>query len=299
MSAHGKVYLYDSFFVSRNPVTVPKRLIHANGVVYPYVPNQWVHVKIMLGNRVIRSDNWRLRPSKNGRYGWFRVPFSSPGVGGITVEVTHKTNHAVRSFKVNRSLAALDTNVSFGSGGRFVQLIQQRLAALHFYIPQTGVYDSGTGWAVDAYHRLLRRGTSQNLDGVTISYLLNGWGEFKLRYPQNGAHAEGNLGLQLLALANGSHVDYILPISSGKPSTPTILGNFQVYSPGPRLPARRHVLLELLLQRVRDPRLRPRARLPRQPWLHAPADPGRDLRLQLAELRGLGRLVLLGVRAPA
>jgi hypothetical protein len=230
VSAHGKIYLYDSFFVSRNPVTVPGRRIHANGVIYPYVPNQWVHVKIMLGNRVIRSDNWRLRESKNGRYGWFKVPFSSPGAGGLTVEVSHRTNQALRAFKLGRSLAALDTSISFGSTGRFVQLIQQRLAALHFYIPQTGVYDSGTGWALDAYHRLLHWGTYQSVDGRTVSYLLNGWGEFKLRYPGNGRHAEGNLGLQLLALADGSHVQYIYPISSGKPSTPTILGNFQVYS---------------------------------------------------------------------
>jgi hypothetical protein len=101
---------------------------------------------------------------------------------------------------------------------------------VHVYIPQTGVYDSGTGWAIDAYHRLLRRGTSQTLDGRTTSFLLNGWGQFPLRFAGHGRHAEGNLGLQLLALADGSRVEAILPISSGKPSTPTILGNFRVYS---------------------------------------------------------------------
>src|SRR5205085_6645347 len=124
----------------------------------------------------------------------------------------------------------LDEPVSSGSSGRFVELIQQRLAALHLYIPQTGVYDGGTGLAIDAYHRLLHWGTYQTLDARTISFLLNGWGEFKIRCPNHGRHAEGNLGLQLLALADGSHVEAILPISSGKPSTPTILGDFRVYS---------------------------------------------------------------------
>ena len=114
-----------------------------------------------------------------------------------------------------------------------MQLIQQRLAALHFYIPQTGVYDSGTGWALDAYHRLLHRGTYQTLDGRTVSYLLDGFGKFPVRFAQNGRHAEGNLSLQLLALADGSQVVAIYPISSGKPSTPTILGNFRVYSKVP------------------------------------------------------------------
>jgi hypothetical protein len=114
-----------------------------------------------------------------------------------------------------------------------VQLIQQRLAQLHFYIPQSGVYDGGTGLAIDAYHRLLHWGHAQTLDPSTITWLLNGWGEFRLRFPHHGRHAEGNLGLQLLALANGSQVDRIYPISSGKPSTPTILGDFHVYSKVP------------------------------------------------------------------
>ncbi len=136
-----------------------------------------------------------------------------------------------------------------------MQLIQQRLAALHFYIPQSGVYDNGTGLAIDAYHRLLGWGVSQNLDGKTISFLLNGWGEFKVRYPSHGRHAEGNLGKQLLALIDGSKVQYIFPISSGKPSTPTVLGSFHVYRRVPGYLPGRDVLLELLHRRVRDPRL--------------------------------------------
>jgi lipoprotein-anchoring transpeptidase ErfK/SrfK len=111
-----------------------------------------------------------------------------------------------------------------------VDLIQQRLAALHFYIPQTGVYDEGTRLAIDAYHRLLRRGTSQNLDGLTVSYLLDGFGEFHVRFPHHSRHAEGNLSLQLLALIDGSTVRDIFPISSGKPSTPTIRGSYRIYS---------------------------------------------------------------------
>jgi|SRR5437588_423510 len=228
--AHPHLYLFDSFYVNRQPVTVPKRVVHVDGVVFPYVEGQWVRVRIFFGRHLLKSANWRLRPSRNGRFGRFSVPFSSPGAGGLTIEVSHRANREMRGFRVSRTVSALDENASFGSTGRFVQLIQQRLAALHFYIPQTGVYDSGTGWALDAYHRLLRRGTSQSLDGPTISYLLNGWGEFKLRFPRHGRHAEGNLGLQLLALADGSRVQAILPISSGKPSTPTILGDFQVYS---------------------------------------------------------------------
>ena len=151
----------------------------------------------------------------------------------MTVQVGHTAERRSRRLAPHRSFAALDPNASFGSRGLFVDLIQQRLAALHFYIPQTGVFDDGTGLALDAYHRLLHWGTYQTLDGRTISYLLDGFGQFKVRFPSNGRHAEGNLSLQLLALIDGSKVVAIYPISSGKPSTPTILGNFRVYSKVP------------------------------------------------------------------
>jgi lipoprotein-anchoring transpeptidase ErfK/SrfK len=100
-------------------------------------------------------------------------------------------------------------------------------------MPQSGVYDGFTGLALDAYHRLLGRGTSQSLDPGIVSALLAGVGAFRLRDGRGGRHAEANLGLQLLALANGSQVDRIYPISSGKPSTPTVIGHFAVYSKVP------------------------------------------------------------------
>ena len=224
------LYLPDAFFVSGHAVTVPGRVIHVTGVVTPWVPSQTVKVRVLLSSRVIKSAMLLLRPSAGGRSGKFSEAFSSPGVGQLTVIAGHSRNAEMLAFRAVRGVSALDEHVGFGSTGRFVRLIQQRLAALHFYIPQTGVYDSGTGLAIDAYHRLLRHGTAQTLDGLTISFLLDGFGAFKVRYPSHGRHAEGNLSLQVLALTEGSRVQYLFPISSGKPSTPTILGDYRVYS---------------------------------------------------------------------
>jgi hypothetical protein len=221
--------LPDVFFVQHQAVTVPKRLIHVHGVVRPYVAGQVVNVRISLGSRTFKTDHLRVRPSPGGRYGQFTETFRAPGVGHVKVEVGHQRTSEMLSFLARRDLSTLDERVGFGATGRFVQLVQQRLAALHFYIPQTGVFDTGTGLALDAYHRLLRWGTYQTLDSRTVSYLLNGWGAFPVRYPSHGKHVEGNLGLQLIALIYGSKVFRIYPISSGKPSTPTILGNFRVY----------------------------------------------------------------------
>ncbi len=223
-------YLPDVFFVHHAAVTVPGRAFHVLGIVRPYVAGEWVTVETRLGSRVITSRRVLPAPSANRTFGHFRLQLASPSSGGLVVSVLHAASPQLGSFQARRGLVVLNERVGFGATGRFVQLVQQRLAALHFYIRQTGVYDQGTGWAIDAYHRLLRRGTSQRLDQRTVSSLLDGFGSFRVRFPHHGAHAEGDLSLQLLALVDGSRVAAIYPVSSGKPSTPTILGDYRVYS---------------------------------------------------------------------
>ncbi len=227
--ASARLYLPNFWVLARQAVTVPDRRIEVDGVVRPYVPGQWVTIHAFIGHRMIRHARLRIDPSPGATYGRFADAMSIPRAGQVVVRATHDPTGEQGGFEASRSFAALDENVGPGSTGRFVQLVQQRLAALHFYIPQSGVYDNGTQLAIDAYHRLLGWGTYKTLDGRTIAFLLNGWGQFKVRYPNHGRHAEANLSKQVLALIDGSKVDYIFPISSGKPSTPTVLGNFHVY----------------------------------------------------------------------
>jgi hypothetical protein len=223
------LYLPDAFFVSRQAVTVPNRVIHVGGVVRPYVPGQWVNVKVFQGSHRVKIDRLRIKPSSNGRYGTFTEKLSVPRAGNTSVTIAHKKDAQQVGFVSRRSFNVLEPSAGFGATGLFVQLMQQRLAALHFYIPQTGVYDGGMRLAVDAYHRLLRHGVSPSLDGATVSDLLNGVGQFHIRYPKHGRHAEGDLTRQVLALIDNGKVVALYPISSGKPSTPTVLGSFRVY----------------------------------------------------------------------
>jgi hypothetical protein len=224
-----RLYLFDAFFVSGRPVTVPNRVIHVTGIVRPYAPGQSVDVRAFLGSKRLKRDRLRIKPSANHAYGSFAERLIVPAAGHVDVEIAHHRDAQQVGFLSRRSFTVLSPSAGFGSTGPYVQLLQQQLAALHLYIPQTGVYDQGTGLAVDAYHRLLGRGFSQQLDATTATLLLDGAGRFKVRFPHNGKHAEGDLSRQLLALVNGPKVYRIYPISSGKPSTPTVLGNFHVY----------------------------------------------------------------------
>jgi hypothetical protein len=229
--ANGDVRLYvrDAFFVHGSAVTVPARALSVQGVVTPYVAGQWVTVRSYLGRRLVKSDRLRVKPSPNGHLGTFAERVTSPGTGILHVRVRHARSAQMGGFFKQRSVAVLGAGAGFGSRGAFVTLIQQQLNAVHVWVPVTGAYDEHTGLALDAYHRLLGWGFSQNLDGRTVSALLNGRGHFTVRYPHDGKHVEGSLGRQLLAEIYGSKVYRIYPVSSGKPSTPTVLGHFRVY----------------------------------------------------------------------
>jgi hypothetical protein len=227
------LHLKDAYFVHRGAVTVPGRALNVAGVITPYVPGQWVTVRSSVGNRTIKVDRLRIKPSRNGRLGLFTERVSSPVTGILHIRVRHAATAQMESFFNQRALAVLGTGASFGSRGPFVALIQQQLNAVHVWVPETGVYDQHTGLALDAYHRLLRRGFAQTLDGRTISALLDGRGVFTVRYPRDGKHIEGDLHNQLLAEIYGSKVYRIYPTSSGKPSTPTVLGHFRVYRQTP------------------------------------------------------------------
>ena len=228
VKANAKLYVNDTFTVNKSLVTVPGRVVEVQGYVRPYVAGQKVRVQSYLGRKLIKTDVLRVKPATGG-VGAFTETVKASSAGLVRVTVTHDRTHEMLGFLAERVFTVLNPQAGFGSRGPFVTLIQQRLNALRVYVPQSGVYDTYTGLALDAYHRLLGHGASQTLDGATVSELLAGVGTFHVRHPEDGTHVEGDLSRQLLAEINGSRVVWIYPISSGKPSTPTVLGRFRVY----------------------------------------------------------------------
>ena len=226
-----RLYLYDAFFVHRAAVAVPGRPLHVTAIVSPYVPGQTVALRAWLGRRRISSQRLRVRALPGGHAGRVLGTVVAHGAGVLHLQVIHARSRRMAGFAAHRALRELAVSTSDPG---YVSLVQQRLAARHVAVAQSGRWDLSTELAVDAYHRLLRRGTSTTLDGRTLSDLLDGHGSLAVRYPGDGRHAEGDLTRQLLALDDGGHVEAIYPISSGKPTTPTILGRYRIYrrSPG-------------------------------------------------------------------
>ena len=98
-------------------------------------------------------------------------------------------------------------------------------------MPQSGVFDDGTARAVIAFRKLNNLVRTDQANRIVFERLGAGLGAFKVRFPHQGAHFEGDLTHQVLAeVMAGGHVRRIYEMSSGKPSTPTVIGNFSIYS---------------------------------------------------------------------
>jgi hypothetical protein len=222
------------FRVGKAKVTVTGRRFIVTGTVKPYVPGQRVTVRAYRGKHLLGRHTLRVLGPRKGRFrfGHFTTHFSTGQPGSVAILAAHQRTKKQKGFSVRPfRFAVVKPYATFGSSGLFVRLIQSRLAKLHVYVWKTGVYDDNTGRAILAYRKLTGRYRTEYLDAGVVRGLLNGQGRFVVRYPGDGRHVEGDLTHQLLALINpGGQVYALIHMSSGKPSTPTVLGRFHVYS---------------------------------------------------------------------
>jgi hypothetical protein len=125
-------------------------------------------------------------------------------------------------------------SLSHGAHGPAVLLLQDELARLRYEVPVSGRFDEATGRAVLAFRKVAGLERVESANAGVFQRLRDGAGHFHVRYPGDGNHIEGDLSKQVLVeVGRHGRVRRIFTMSSGKPSTPTVLGRFRVYSKTP------------------------------------------------------------------
>jgi hypothetical protein len=214
--------------VGRDQVALRGDKLRVQGFVSPFVPGQRATVRIARGARTLRSKTVAIRQS--GPNGVFLVALQA-AEGKFSVRATHRGTAQQATAKAKRvRLLGIVPHAGFGARGPAVRVLQTRLSTLHYAVARSGRFDDSTGRAVIAYRKM--RGWSRIAVASSDVFrgLLAGKGTFKARYPSHGKHVEADLSRQVLVLLHGAEVDRIYTVSSGKASTPTVLGRFKVYS---------------------------------------------------------------------
>jgi peptidoglycan hydrolase-like protein with peptidoglycan-binding domain len=204
------------------------------GVVVPYVAGQKVKVSFYREGRKVDVQTVSVLAARNGS-GKFEVSYTSAGVGLVEARAVHYATPEQALFTGrSTTVRVTGTSLSGGAQGFSVRVLQSELNALHYVVPLSGVFDEGTARAVIAYRKVtgLERVASTNTR--VFELLQRGAGAFQVHYRRDGRHVEADLTRQVLAeIEPGGRVRSIYTMSSGKPSTPTVIGHFLVYSKTP------------------------------------------------------------------
>jgi L,D-transpeptidase catalytic domain len=204
------------------------------GSVDPFAPGLRVEVTFYLnGHRLLRRQV-KVRRGNGGR-GRFEASII------VRRDARYAASARLSSTASLRGDATIRKRwrVSFpalrhGQCGRVARGFKRALAKLGFDSGGGPCFNGRTGREVLAYRKVNAEARNQRAGRGLVKSVFDGRGGYRVRYPGAGEHAEVSLSKQVLVLARGSRPFAIYPVSTGKPSTPTITGHYRFYlrSPG-------------------------------------------------------------------
>ena len=198
-----------------------------------FAARQRVKVRVYRGGKKLRVVSRKLSPIKRGG-GSFTVAVPTGGTGRLTIRASHRRTRGMGTLVARPvRVTVVSPQLQAGSRGPAVRLLQSKLAALHYVVPRTGVFDGGTARAVVAFRKQTGMRRIFTASREVFLRLRAGQGAWQVRFPSHGHHVEADLSRQTLALIDGGRVQRIYHTSSGAPGTPTVLGTFHVYSKTP------------------------------------------------------------------
>jgi hypothetical protein len=199
------------------------------GTTPVFVAGQTIVVRHYLAGRKAGAKRVTLRPGPNGT-GIFMLAIRPDSSGPLSIRAFHDPTPGLDGLAARaRTVDVLPRRVLPSSGRRAIRALQRRLARLGYVVGARGVFDARTGRAVLAFRKVTGMARTTSASVEVMRALAAGRGQFKVRFPQHGRHIEGDLSRQVIALIDDGKAQRIYHTSSGKPSTPTVIGSFRVY----------------------------------------------------------------------
>jgi lipoprotein-anchoring transpeptidase ErfK/SrfK len=211
MSLHGRPYV-----LTGNTVTVV-------GKVKPYVPGQRVRVRISTPKRKPTVVRTSIRKG-----GVFQVRFRTRRAVKYSIYARHDATPEQALFAAKGSVGVVSPGQRLA-----VSLLKQGLRSLGYPAGYGPVVNDKLGRSVLAFRKTNSLARISTADRHIYEMVFAGRGAFKLRYPNAGKHVEADLSRQVVVLADKGKPVATYPTSSGKPSTPTVLGHYHFYSKAP------------------------------------------------------------------
>jgi hypothetical protein len=208
--------------------------IRVRGRVGAFVAGERITVRFFSDGKKVFVKRRTLVPGPGGS-GQFEFSYRAQRTGRLKVTAFHDPTPALGGLaaRAGRTVDVLPRSVGPDSRKRAVRALQRRLARFGYVVGSRGSFDARTARAVLAFRKVTGMRRTTEASRHVMRRIARGRGAFKIRRPNHGRHIEADLTRQVIALIDGGKVRRIYPISSGAPSTPTVLGSFRVYSKTP------------------------------------------------------------------
>ncbi len=209
--------------------------IEAIGTVTPYVGHQRVEIRLGSGGDTVMKKTPYVRQVKGRSFGRFKLrskPLVEPGKYRVRASKPATAGQAGGQAKSEKfTLKYIDLDP--GDRGPAVELFNDLLRDEHYFNTDGHQYGSHTERAVMAFRKV--NGMARNFQATPgiFKMLAEGKGEFKIRHPEAGHHAEVDISKQVMALADGGEAKYVFHIATGAAATPSDQGAFTFYSKDP------------------------------------------------------------------
>jgi hypothetical protein len=203
--------------------------VPVNGTISPFAPGQRVEVTFYLDGHKLLARRPAVQQSKGG-VGTFKASIVVREDGKYAVAAKHVATAALGADSTKRK----SWRVSFpglhaGQCGRVVKGFKRAMAKMGYASGGGRCFDGRTGREVLAYRKVNGMSRTERAGRGLVKDVFGGRGGYHVRYPDAGEHAEVPLAKQVLVLTKGDKPFAIYPVSTGKPSTPTVTGHYTFY----------------------------------------------------------------------
>jgi len=207
--------------------------VPVHGTLSPYVPGQKVEVTFYLGGHRLVSHQVAVNKGSD-ETGTFDSSVIVKEDGKYAVAARHKANAALGGDStVRKSWKVSFPSLHPGECSKVVKGFKRALAKMGYVAGGGKCFNGRLGREVLAYRKVNDMNRSQKAGAGLVKKVFGGKGGYRPKHPNAGEHAEVPLGKQVLVLIKKGRPFAIYPVSTGKPSTPTITGHYTFYRQEP------------------------------------------------------------------
>ncbi len=196
------------------------------GTVSPFVAGQRVRVTFFRNGKKLYSKSARVHKGKGGA-GKFRSAIRVTKGGKYAASAGHAATASLGADStVRKSWRISYPGLGQGKCGAVVIGFKKAMRKMGYIANDGRCFGGKTARGVLAYRKVNGMNRSYKAGAGLVKRVFSGRGAYKVRHPGSGEHLEAPLSKQVLVFTDGDKPFAIYPISSGKPSTPTVTGHF-------------------------------------------------------------------------